>query len=74
MGIDFQPYLKSIYTNYQHWWSLDTLTNTVGWEKVEGKKLSSLFDFGLEARIIKPKYQIETSERTEPIFNYRQIL
>ncbi|MBD2691112.1 HEAT repeat domain-containing protein [Anabaena catenula] len=67
MSIDFQRYLESICSKYQQWWSLvDKLTNTVGCQKADGEKLSSLFDFGLMAQIIEPrKRQNEISEKIE---------
>ncbi|AFZ22856.1 putative NTPase (NACHT family) [Cylindrospermum stagnale PCC 7417] len=71
MGIDFQRYLESICTKYQHWWSLDKLKDTVGWQQADGEKLSSLFDFGLMAQIIERRQQ--QAEKTERISVLKEL-
>jgi predicted NACHT family NTPase len=52
--IDFQPYLHSISTHYDHWWELYTLTNaeTQAKQKNEPQPWKTPFDFGLMVQTV----------------------
>lgn len=52
---DFQRYLESVCTAYEHWWSLDTLRNAVSQQPIGQEKSRSPFDFGLIVEMVKPQ-------------------
>jgi HEAT repeat protein/DNA polymerase III delta prime subunit len=63
--IDFQPYLCSIATTYEHWWQYYTLTDAEGKQR-EKQKASPLFDFGLMVQTVKkeePKQRQEENQK-----------
>jgi predicted NACHT family NTPase len=53
--IDFQPYLHSISTHYDHWWELYTLTDaqTQAKQKNEPQPWKTPFDFGLMVQTVQ---------------------
>ena len=58
---DFSSYLESVRRHYEQWWSLYTLTDAEGRDRVKAE----MFDFGLMVQTIAPKAQQMDDDRLD---------